>query len=197
MTKWWAALIGLASLAACLPAAADPPAQYRRRSPHLPSASLTSSSATSPGAAATLPSAAADLCIRPPQSIGRRGALTIEQWADRDGRVLVKSDLGGFRSTSATTPDGSWSTNASGQVLLEQPNGYELSRRYAALAFGDALLGRAGARRSSHWPAAPTTARADQFAVVQATFGDADTFDALIDPATGALCCYLITTKGA
>ncbi len=191
MTKWWAALIGLASLAACLPAAADPPAQPAPQpAPAVSLADIVQRYIAWRGGDAYLRLQT----LHQAASVDRpQGRLTIEQWADRDGRVLVKSDLGGFRSTSATTPDGSWSTNASGQVL-EQPNGYELSRRYAALAFGDALLGRWGATvklaGSAH------DSKGDQFSVVQATFGDADTFDALIDPASGALCCYLITTKG-
>lgn len=190
MTRWRAALIGLASLAACPPAAADPPAPPPQSAPTVSLADIVQRYIAWRGGDAYLRLQT----VHQTAEVDRpQGRLTIEQWTDRQGRNLVRSDLGGFRTTGATTPEGAWSTNASGQVL-EQPNGYEFSRRYAALAFGDALLGRGGATvklaGSAH------DSKGDQFSVVQATFGDADSFDALIDPASGALCCYLITTKG-
>jgi PDZ domain/Aspartyl protease len=190
VTRWRAALIGLAGLAAASPALADPP-------PAPP---------PQPPTAVSLPELVqryiawrgGDAYLRlqtlhETAQTGRpQGALSLEQWMDRQGRVLVRSDLGSDRR-GATTPEGSWSTNASGQVL-EEPNGYESARRYAALVFGDALLGRGGAAVKLAGSAHDSNGKT--WSVVQVTFGDADSFDALIDPATGGLCCYLITERG-
>jgi hypothetical protein len=190
MASLRAALIGLSALATSLPALADPPAAPPPQ----------------PATAVSLPDLVqryvawrgGDAYLRlqsfreTAQAAGPQGGLSLERWMDRQGRVLVRSDLGGDRR-GATTPEGSWSTNASGQVL-EEPNGYESSRRYAALVFGDALLGRGGAAVKLAGGAHDSNGKS--WSVVQGTFGDADTFDALIDPASGALCCYLITEKG-
>jgi hypothetical protein len=190
MKRWRAALIGLAGLAACLPAVADPPAQPPQQAQAVNLPALVQRYIAWRGGEAYL---RLQTIHEAAQLDSAQGRLTVEQWMDREGRVRTQRDLGGFHSVGATTAEGSWDTNASGQVLEEQSS-YESARRYAALAFGDALLGHGGATvklaGSAH------DSKGDQFAVVQATFGDADTYDALIDPASGALCCYLITAKG-
>jgi hypothetical protein len=113
-------------------------------------------------------------------------------WMDRDGRVRIETDGAGGRQVEAAAPDGAWRLGADGRAA-DDPVGYEAARRYAALAFGDALTGRDGAQVAL---AGTADAEDHTWAVVRVTFGDADTYDALIEPAVGALCCYRITEQG-
>jgi hypothetical protein len=120
---------------------------------------------------------------------GRRsGAI----WMDRDGRVRIESDGVGGREIDVAAPDGAWRAGADGKAA-DDPGASEAARRYAALAFGDALTGRGGAEATL---AGTADAEDHTWDVVRVTFGDADTYEALIDPAIGLLCCYRITEKG-
>jgi hypothetical protein len=113
-------------------------------------------------------------------------------WMDRDGRLRVESDGVGGKDVRAASPDGAWRAGADGKPA-DDPGAAEAARRYAALEFGEALSGRAGAEVTLNG----TTDEGDHtWSVVRVTFGDADTYEALIDPSTGLLCCYRITEKG-
>ncbi|HEY1752468.1 MAG TPA: hypothetical protein VGG29_14510 [Caulobacteraceae bacterium] len=121
---------------------------------------------------------------------GRRsGAL----WMDRQGRLRREIDGDDARLLEVAGPDGAWRLGADGR-LEDDPAGVERARRYAALQFGDALRGRDGARAAL----AGTADLEDRtWTVIRVSFGDADVYDALVDPATGGLCCYRITEGGA
>jgi hypothetical protein len=113
-------------------------------------------------------------------------------WMDRDGRLRIESEGGDGKEVRAAAPDGAWRAGADGKAA-DDPGAAEAIRRYAALEFGEAFSGRAGAQATL----AGTADEDDHtWSVVRVSFGDADTYDALIDPAMGLLCCYRITEKG-
>jgi hypothetical protein len=114
-------------------------------------------------------------------------------WMDRHGRMRREFTAAGARTVQAATPDGAWRVETDGKVV-DDPDGFEHARRYAALEFGDALTGRAGATATL---IGPREFEDRSWQVVRVTFGDADTYDVLLDPAAGGLCCYMITEKGA
>jgi len=113
-------------------------------------------------------------------------------WMDRDGRMRREVDVAGVRTVQVAAADGAWKTGDDGKVA-DDPTAVERARRYALLQFGDAFTGRGGAS-----VALAGTADVDDhtWSVVRVSFGDADAYDALIDPVTGALCCYRITEGG-
>ena len=118
----------------------------------------------------------------------RPGAL----WLDRDGRMRREAGGGGSADVEVATAEGAWRTAADGKVV-DDPGAYERSRRWALIEFGDAFTGRGGAQVAL----AGSAEVGDQtWSVVRITFGDADVYDALIDPVTGGLCCYRITEGG-
>ena len=108
------------------------------------------------------------------------------------GACAVETDGAGGRRIEAAAPDGAWRAGADGKPA-DDPGGYEAARRYAALVFGDALTGRDGAEVAL---AGSAEAEDHTWTVVRVTFGDADTYDVLLEPVVGALCCYRITEKG-
>jgi hypothetical protein len=113
-------------------------------------------------------------------------------WMDRDGRTRREVDMAGARMVQAAAPSGAWKAGADGKVA-DDPGAVERARRYALLQFGDAFTGRGGANVAL----AGTADMQDRtWSVVRVSFGDADAYEALIDPATGALCCYRITEGG-
>jgi hypothetical protein len=118
----------------------------------------------------------------------RPGAL----WMDRDGRVRREIDGDGAPAIDVATADTAWRTGADGKAA-DSPGASERARRWALITFGDAFTGRGGAQ-----VALAGTADVDDrsWSVVRITFGDADVYDALIDPTTGGLCCYRITEGG-
>ncbi|MFI4934942.1 MAG: aspartyl protease family protein [Caulobacterales bacterium] len=120
------------------------------------------------------------------------GRQTAELWLNRQGRSRTETDTAGFKQIQIAGPLGAWRKNESGQVL-DDPGASEAARRYALLEFGDALRGRGGATATllgiGH-------SGAQRVAVVRVSFGDADTYDVLVDPTTGALGGYNITQKG-
>ena len=113
-------------------------------------------------------------------------------WMDRDGRMRREVVAGDVRQIEVATPDGAWRTDADGHVV-DNPAAVERARRYALLEFGDALTGRGGASVAL---AGTAEALDNTWNVVRITFGDADSYEALIDPKYGALCCYRITEGG-
>jgi len=120
------------------------------------------------------------------------GRQSGQLWMDRQGRMRREIDAGGVRTIEAASPDGAWRIGADGKPV-DDPGGAERARRYALLEFGDALTGRGGAQ-----VALAGTAEVEDktWSVIRVTFGDADVYEALIDPASGGLCCYRITEGG-
>ncbi len=125
------------------------------------------------------------------QSIHQRGTLetaglkgTEEVWADRQGRVRVEDDTGVVKQTQVVAGDRSWDIAPSGQVQTLAVSDHQSMGRLAALRFAGTWRGGACAtlRRME-----PQTRDGQTWAVVRVSFGDADTYDALIDPQTGAL----------
>lgn len=113
-------------------------------------------------------------------------------WMDRDGRLRRETNANGVREVSVATPQGAWRSDGAGGVR-DDPGAAERARRYALVAFGDALTGRGGASVTLGG-----TAQVDDktWSVLRVTFGDADSYEALIDPSSGLLCCYRITEGG-
>jgi hypothetical protein len=113
-------------------------------------------------------------------------------WMDRDGRTRRETVVGGAVQVEVAAPEGSWRSDGAGDPPSD-PKAFERARRYAMLEFGDALTGRGGA--------APELTGTTEFedhtwSVVRVTFGDADAYEVLLDPASGGLCCYRITEAG-
>lgn len=107
-----------------------------------------------------------------------------EGWTDRDGRQRTTVDLGVIKQVQVITPDQAWDTTPSGQIETT-PSAYALGlRREAALLFEDPLRGRGGAKATL---LAAETREGRTWSVVRMTFGDADIYDAFIDPVTGEL----------
>ena len=99
-------------------------------------------------------------------------------WMDRDGRRRIETDGADGRQIEAAAPDGAWRAGVDGKPA-DDPGGYEAARRYAALVFGDALTGRGGAEVAL---AGSAEAEDHTWTVVRVTFGDADTYDVLLEP---------------
>jgi hypothetical protein len=113
-------------------------------------------------------------------------------WVDREGRTRRQVDRAGGREIEVATPDGGWKLGAGG-APVDAPGAFERARRFAALEFGDAFRGRSGA---SVGPAPPAQMNEHDWAVVRIRFGDADVYDALVDPGAGFLGGYVITEGG-
>jgi hypothetical protein len=118
--------------------------------------------------------------------------LPASLWVDRDGRTRREVDAPGAQSVQVAAPESAWRAGPDGKAM-DDPGGYERARRYAALEFGDALTGRAGATATL---AGQRDFMDKSWIDVRVSFGDADTYDVLLDGPTGGLCCYLITEKG-
>jgi len=123
---------------------------------------------------------------------GAQGRRSGAIWMDRSGRRRVEIDGPDGKEVQAAGPDGAWRAPAGG-AAADDPGAAEAARRYAALEFGEAFTGRRGAEAAL---AGTADAMEHTWSVVRVGFGDADTYDALMDPVTGALCCYRITEKG-
>jgi hypothetical protein len=110
-------------------------------------------------------------------------------WADSAGRQRIDTDLGVLKQTQVIASNGGWDTSPSGQIeTLSVADFHNLSRE-AALQFPTVLRGRAGATAVL----APSVVRAGKtWAVVRVQFGDEETYDVLIDPASGELGGFLI-----
>ena len=116
---------------------------------------------------------------------------TFEDWeSDEDGRNQL--DIGGVKILEVITPHGSWTTNASGQVV-DEPDAYKYAARDPL--GGETLLGTGKAKAELALRGVETTdGRA--WSVLRVSFGDADSYDAFIDAASGALGAVRITEKG-
>ncbi len=117
---------------------------------------------------------------------------SVALWMDREGRTRREATTADGLVVEVATPDEAW-RSAAGGAPSDTPGAFERARRYALLEFGDALAGRGGASVTE-----AGTADADDktWSVVRITFGDADIYDALIDPVSGALGGYRITEGG-
>jgi hypothetical protein len=116
---------------------------------------------------------------------------TFEDWqSDDDGRNQL--DLGGVKIVEVITPHGSWTTNASGQVV-DEPDAFKYAARDPL--GGDTLTGQGKAKAALALRGVETS-DGQAWSVLRVSFGDADTYDAFIDPATGALGAMRITEKG-
>ena len=113
-------------------------------------------------------------------------------WMDRDGRTRRETSSGAGATVEVDGPAGSWRSGPAGAP--DDPKSVERARRYAMLAFGDALTGRGGAEVAL---AGKTTVDDHLWTVVRVTFGDADVYETLLDPESGALGGYRITEAGA
>lgn len=111
------------------------------------------------------------------ETAGLRG--TVENWVDRDGRERTDTDLGVMKQIQVVTPEQSWEITPSGQVETMAESDVQSNRRDAALQFPDVL------RKATLL--ASETRDGHSWAVLRVTFGDADTYDAFIDPQSGAL----------
>jgi predicted aspartyl protease len=122
---------------------------------------------------------------------GLTGAF--EDWASDDqGRNTL--DLGGVRIVEVITPHGSWTLNASGQVV-DEPDAYAFAARDPLGA--DTLLATPRAKAKATLAVTGTeTADGHAWEVLRIRFGDADSYDAFIDPQSGALGLTRITEKG-
>jgi predicted aspartyl protease len=122
---------------------------------------------------------------------GLTGAF--EDWqSDDDGRNQL--DIGGVKMVEVITPRGSWTTNASGQVV-DEPDAYEYAARDPL--GGETLLGIGKAKdKAALTLRGEETADGHAWNVLQVAYGDADTYDAFIDPESGALGAARITEKG-
>jgi len=109
---------------------------------------------------------------------------TEDLFAQRDGRVRVDVDLGVLKQTQVVAPGQSWDIAPGGQVETMGQGDRQSIGRDAALQFADALRGRGGAMAVL---AAPESRDGRTWAVVRVSFGDADVYDVLIDPESGAL----------
>jgi hypothetical protein len=115
-----------------------------------------------------------------------------QMWLARDGSSRREIATDGGRLVEVATSDGAWRRTA-GASPTDDPGGFERARRSALLMFGDALAGRGGAQVAL---AGAADLEDKTWSVVRISFGDADVYDALLDPQTGGLCCYQITEAG-
>jgi Aspartyl protease/PDZ domain len=115
----------------------------------------------------------------------------VEIWSNRaDQRIDI--DLGVFKQTQVVTPqlEQSWDTNPSGQVETMPSAGADTQRQRLALEFADAFRGHGGVKATLLGVEQRDGA---SWSVVRLSFGGADTYDAFIDPATGALDGFRVT----
>ncbi len=115
------------------------------------------------------------------EAMGQRGR--IERWIE-PGRSRERLDLGSFRQDAAFDDRQGWALTLSGQVEDAGPARIAAARRARLLELDDALRGADGARTAL---APAEQLDAHKVAVVRVSFGDADVYDLLVDPATGAL----------
>jgi len=131
------------------------------------------------------------------QSIHLRGVLKTagllgreEIWADRTGQVRVVDDTGVIKQIEVVAAEKSWETAPSGQIESLSVSDHHAVARLQALQFGDGLRGGAGS--SAHFLGMEMRG-GKNYAVVRVSFGDLDTYDAFIDPLSGALAGFRVT----
>jgi hypothetical protein len=111
------------------------------------------------------------------------------EWRERSGRTRDEWDLGPLKGESVRTLTAGWNK---GEALVRSVGHFTLqdNRREMAVEFGDALRGKSGAT-VERMPDETFDGR--NFAVLRIRFGDSDSYDLILDPATGALHGYRFT----
>lgn len=112
-----------------------------------------------------------------------------ESW-QTDTEARNETEIGGVRIVEVTTPRQSWTTNASGQVV-DVPDGFKYASRDPSSA--STLTGKDNAT-AMVLGVEPLDGR--NWEVVRVQYGDADTYDDFLDPATGALGAVRASEKG-
>ena len=115
------------------------------------------------------------------RAMGQNG--TIERWIE-PGRSRERLTLGAFVQDAGFDDRSGWAVTLSGQVEDAGPARVERALRRSLLELDDALKGAHGARVTI---APPESFDGKRLAVVRVGFGDADAYDLLVDPASGAL----------
>jgi hypothetical protein len=108
---------------------------------------------------------------------------TTREWRERDGRTRDELDLGVTKGVYVRTRTAGWNKDEA----LVRPVGHftiQDTRREMAVEFGDALRGGGGAT-VERMPDENIDGR--DYAILRIRFGDADSYDLIIDPANGAL----------
>lgn len=118
---------------------------------------------------------------------------TTREWRERSGRARDEYDLGVLHGLSVRTPTAGWSKD---EALVSPVGRFELedTRRLNLVEFGEALRGGPGAS-VERLPDEDIDGR--RLSVLRVTFRDADFYDLLIDPATGALHGRRVRTDGS
>jgi predicted aspartyl protease len=112
-----------------------------------------------------------------------------EGWQS-DEAARNEIDLGGVKILEVITPQGSWTTNASGQVVDEPDASKYLMRD------PDSAASLEGAGKGKVALLGLEDSGGRTWEVARVTFGDADTYDEFIDPQSGELGAMRVTEKG-
>jgi hypothetical protein len=107
---------------------------------------------------------------------------TTSEWRTRDGRSRDEFDLGVTKGLSVRTPKAGWDKN---DALVTPAGHYSLegSTRQLGIEFGDALRAKDVVRE--RLPDEEIDGR--RWAILRIKFDDADSYDLILDPSTGAL----------
>lgn len=121
---------------------------------------------------------------------GMKGST--REWRERGGRARDEYDLGVVHGLSVRTPSAGWDK---GEAMVSPIGRFELedTRRLNLVEFGDALRGGSGA---SVEQLPDQSIDGSRLSVLRVTFGDADFYDLLIDPSSGALHGRRVRTDG-
>jgi hypothetical protein len=105
------------------------------------------------------------------------------EWRERSGRTRDELDLGVIKGVYVRTPAAGWNKD---DALVRPVGRFTLqdTRREMAVEFGDALRGGSAARLER---LPDEKVDGGKYAILRVRFGDADSYDLVIDPATGAL----------
>ncbi|HEX8232077.1 MAG TPA: aspartyl protease family protein [Caulobacteraceae bacterium] len=114
---------------------------------------------------------------------------TTSEWRAEDGRTRDEYELGPNKGSAAIGAEDAWG-ESNGVVDSAAELNVRDTRRLLALDFGGALRGKAGARVAL---LGTETRDGRSWRVVRVSFGDRDTYDAFLDPETGALLGWRIT----
>jgi hypothetical protein len=105
------------------------------------------------------------------------------EWRERSGRTRDELELGPIQQVTVRAAGQGWVKD---EALVSQLGRYEMedARRRSLIEFGGALRGGPGITRER---LPDEEIGGCRFAILRIRFGDADHYDLLIDPATGAL----------
>ena len=105
---------------------------------------------------------------------------TTSEWRDRGNRSRDEYDLGVTKGLSVHTPKAGWNRDEA-LVTPQGRHALEDDRRDLLIEFGDALRGAGSVERLPDERLEGKT-----FAVLRIRFGDTDSYDLILDPASGA-----------